>query len=59
MQVCVHQISVLSLMLFAIAVKAITEYAKEDLMNKILNADDLVLIGKNTENLREKFLKWK
>ena len=28
-------------------------------MNKILYADDLVLMSESMENLREKFLKWK
>ena len=28
-------------------------------MNKVLYADDLALISKSKENLKEKFLKWK
>ena len=43
-------------MLFAIAVDVISKYAREGLMNKILYADDLVLMSKSIENLKEKFL---
>ena len=43
-QVCVHQGSVLSPLLFATVVDAISENAK-GLMNKILNAVDLVLMS--------------
>ena len=58
-QVGVHQESVLSPLLFAIAVDVILENAREGLMNEILYADDLVLISESVENLKEKFLKWK
>ena len=58
-QVGVHQESVLSPMLFAIAVDVIVENAREGLMNEILYADDLVLMSESTENLNEKLLKWK
>ena len=58
-QVGVHQGSVLSPLLFAIAVDVISKNAREGLMNKILNADDLVLMSENMEHLKEKFLKWK
>ena len=58
-QVGAHQGSVLSPLLFAIAVDAISENEREGLMNEILYADDLVLISKSMENLKEKFLKWK
>ena len=37
----------------------ITEYIREVLMNKMLYADNLVLMSESTENLREIFLKWK
>ena len=37
-----HQRSVLSSLVFAIAVDIITNYAKEGLTNEILHADDLV-----------------
>ena len=58
-QVGVHRGYVLSALLFAIAVDVISENAREGLMNEILYADDLVLMSKSTENLKEKFLKWK
>ena len=58
-QVGVHQGSVLSPLLFAIAVDVILENAREGLMNKILYANDLVLISESMENLKEKLLKWK
>ena len=41
-QVGVHQESVLSPLLFAIAGNIISENAREELMNEILYADDLV-----------------
>ena len=44
-------------LLFAIAVDIITENAREELMNEILYADDLVLMNESIENLKEKFLK--
>ena len=56
-QVGVHQGSVLSPLLFAIAVDVTSENAREGLMNEILYADDLVLMSKGMENLKEKFLK--
>ena len=37
----------------------ISENAKEGLMNKILYANDLVLMSESIENLKDKFLKWK
>ena len=58
-QVGINQGSVLSPLLFAIAVDVITKNAREGLMNKIFYADELVLMSENIENLREKFLKWK
>ena len=58
-KVGVHQGSVLSPLLFAIVVDVITESAREDLMYEILYADDLVLMSKTMEELREKFQKWK
>ena len=47
----------LSPLLFAIAVDVISENARERLMNEILYADDLVLMSKSMENLKEKFLR--
>ena len=58
-QVGVHQESMLSPLLFAIAVDVILEHAGEGLMNEILYVDDLVLMSESIENLQEKFLKRK
>ena len=58
-QVRVHQGSVLSPLLFAIAVNVIWENARDELINEILYADDLVFMSESMENLKEKFLKWK
>ena len=58
-QVGVHQEFVLLPLLFAIAVDIILENTREGLTNEILYADDLVLMSEGTENLKEKFLKWK
>ena len=57
-QVGVHQGSVLLPLLFAIAVGAISENAREGLMNEILYVNGLVLKNENIENFKEKFLKW-
>ena len=43
-------------MFFAIAADVISEIAREELMNDILYADDLVLMNESMENLKEKFL---
>ena len=58
-QVGVYQESVLSPLLFAIAVDVISENAREELMIEILYADDLAIMSESIENLKEKFLKWK
>ena len=58
-EVGVHQRSVLSTLLFAIAVDIISENAREGLMNEIFYADGLVLMSESIKNLKEKFLKWK
>ena len=58
-QVGVHQGSVLSPLLFAIAVDVISENTRVGLMNEILYSDDLVLMSESMENLKAKFLKWK
>ena len=58
-QVGVHQVSVLSPLLFVIAVDVISENAREGLMSGILYADDFVLMSKSMQNLKEKFLKWR
>ena len=54
-----HQGSVLSPLIFAIVVDVVTEHAREGLLNKILHADDLVLISENLDDLRERFQRWK
>ena len=51
----VHQESVLSPLIFAIAVNVISENAREGLMNEILCADDLVLMSESTEHLKKSF----
>ena len=56
-QVGIHQGSVLSPLLFEIAVDVISENAREGLMNEILYGDVLVLMSESIENLNEKFLK--
>ena len=58
-QVGLHQGSVLSPLLFAIAVNVISKNTREGLINEILYVDDVVLVSESTENLKEKFLKWK
>ena len=58
-KVGVHQGSVLSPLLFAIAVDVITESVRNGLMSEILYADDSVLTSETMEGLREKFWKWK
>ena len=52
-QVGVHQGSVLSPLLFAIAVDVILENTREGLTNKILHEDDLVLMSESIENLKK------
>ena len=58
-QVDLHQGSVLSPLLFSLAVDVFLENAIEGLMNEILYADDLVLMSASIEILKEKVLKWK
>ena len=55
----VHQGSVLSPLLFAIVVNVVTERVKDGSINKILDADDLILVGENMKDLRDKFWRWK
>ena len=57
-RVGVHQGSVISPLIFAIVVDAVTEQAR-GLLNEILYADDLVLMSENLEELRERFQRWK
>ena len=58
-QVGVHQGSVLSPLIFAIVVDVVIEHAREGLLNRILYANDLVLISEGLENLRERFQRWR
>ena len=48
----VHQESVISPLIFAIVVDAVTEQARKRLLNDIWYADDLVLMSENLEDLR-------
>ena len=54
-QVSVHLGSLLLPPLLAIAEDAFLENGREGLMNKILYADDLVLMNESIENLKEVF----
>ena len=53
--VSVHQISVLSFLLFAIVVNVVTENAREGFMKEILYADDLIVMSEMMEGLKEEF----
>ena len=52
-------VSVLLPLLFAIVVDFVTVNAIEGLMEKVLYADDLVLMSERTEGLMKRFLKWR
>ena len=54
-----HEGSVISPLIFAIVVDAVTEQARKGLLNEILYADDLVLMNENLEDLRERFQRWR
>ena len=54
-RVGVHQGFVITPLIFAIAVDAVTEQARKGLLNEILYADDLVLMSENLENFRGRF----
>ena len=58
-KVGVHQESVLSPLLFAIVVDVITEHARRAVVNELLCADDLVIMSKDMEDLKERFWNWK
>ena len=58
-KVGVNQGSVLSPLLFAIMVDVITENARRGVVNELLYADDLAIMSKNMEDLKEKFWNWK
>ena len=55
----VRQGSVLSPLLFAIVVDVITENARRGVVNKLLYADNLVIMSKDMEDLKERFWNWK
>ena len=55
----VHQASVLSSLLFVIMVNVVTENAREGLMKEVSYANDLVVMSKTIERLKEKLLKWR
>ena len=46
-------------LLFAIVVDVITENAGRGMVNELLYADDLVLMSKTMEDLKERFWNWK
>ena len=54
-----HQVSVLSPMLFIIVLEALSREFREGLPMKLLYADDLVLIAETKELLLEKVRNWK
>ena len=54
----VHQGLVLSPLLFIIVMEAVTHSVREGLPWQMLYADDLVLVGKCEEELKEKLRKW-
>ena len=58
MNVGVYQGPVLSSLLFIIVMEAVTHSVREGLSWEMLYADDLVLIGKCEEELKEKLRKW-
>ena len=58
-KVGVHQGSVLSPLLFAIVVDIITENGRRGVVNELLYADELVLMSKIMEDLKERFWNWK
>ena len=45
-------------LLFAIVVDVITENAKRGVVNELLYADDLVIMSKDMEDLKERFWNW-
>ena len=59
MKVGVHQGSVLSPLLFACVMEALTQEVREGLPWELLYADDLVLMAESIEELKEKVMRWK
>ena len=49
-RVIVHQGSVISPLIFAIVIDAVTEQVKKGILNEILYANDLVLMSENLED---------
>ena len=58
-KVGVHQGSVLSPLLFAMVVDVDTENKRRVVVDKLLYADDLVLMSETTKDLKERFWNWK
>ena len=58
-KVGVHEGPVLSPLLFPIVVDVITENARRAVVNKLMFANDLVLMSKTMEDLKERFWNWK
>ena len=58
-KVGIHQASVLSPFLFAEVVDVVNELARESALSELLCDNDLVLMSKTMEGLRNKSLKWK
>ena len=55
-KVGMHQGSVLSVFLFAVVVDVVTDFTSEGALSELLYADDLFLMSKSIEGLRNKFL---
>ena len=53
-RVGVHRGSVITPLIYAIVVDAVTEQARTGLLNEILYANNLVLMSENLEDLRER-----
>jgi len=58
-KVALHQRSVLSPLLFVLAMEMISRELRTGLPLELLYADDLILTAKSDESLRDKIVKWK
>ena len=58
-KVGLHQGSVLSPLLFVIVMEMISRELRAGLLLELLYADDLILMAKSEESLRDKAVKWK